>query len=292
MQSETTSAEIVRIPTRTRQRAMDWSLALVSQGIESVIHHDEAGGWELLVAAANAGPARATIEQFRRENLRWPWRREVWQGRALFDWSALLWVLITAFFFAGGDGLRAAGIMDATKFAGGEWFRLFTAEVLHADLMHFATNAVFGLLLLGLALGRFGSGVGLLATFLAGATGNLLSLLVHGPTLRSLGASGVVMGALGLLAAQSWPQLRSHPRAFRLALAGVAGGLMLFLILGTSPGSDVAAHLGGFGTGIIFGSALSFAPRLHERPGLNLLAALTFGLLILGPWWLALRTAH
>lgn len=292
VQSATPDTETVHIPTRTRQRAMDWSLALLSQGIESEIRHEPELGWELLVPAAESERARATIEQFRRENLRWPWRREVWQGRALFDWSALVWVLTTAFFFAGGDGLRAAGLLDATKVAGGEWFRLFTAEVLHADLMHFATNAVFGLLLLGLALGRFGSGVGLLAAFLSGTAGNLLSLLFHERTLRSLGASGVVMGALGLLAAQSWPQLKHHPRATRLAVAGVAGGVMLFLVLGTNPGSDVAAHLGGFLAGIIFGSALSFVPRLPERSGLNLIAIFLFLALLLAPWWLALRLAR
>lgn len=271
---------------------MDWSLALLSQGIESVIRLEPESGWELLVPVAEGDRARATIERFRRENLRWPWRREVWQGRALFDWSALLWVLLTAFFYAGGDGFRVAGILDASKFSQGEWYRILTAEVLHGDLLHFATNAVFGLLLLGLALGRFGSGTGLLASYLAGAGGNALSLLVHGTNFRCLGASGVVMGAVGLLAAQSWPQLRKHPRAFRLALAGVAGGLMIFLILGTHPGSDVAAHFGGFLTGVMLGTILSFVPRLHRRPGLNLLAGFVFLLLVVLPWLFAFLTRN
>ena len=34
---------------------------------------------------------------------------------------------------------------------------------LHADVGHFATNATFGLVLLGLVMGRYGTGVGLLA---------------------------------------------------------------------------------------------------------------------------------
>jgi rhomboid protease GluP len=278
------------IPTRTRQRAMDWSLALVSQGIESVIHHEPEGGWQLVVAAADAERALATIEQFRRENLRWPWRRTVWHGRALFDWASLLWVLLTGLFFLEpSSGFRAAGIMDTAAVAKGEWWRVFTAEVLHADLLHFTSNAVFGLLLLGLALGRYGTGIGLLAAYLAGAAGNLASLFVHGETHRSLGASGVVMGALGLLAAQSWPQLRGHPRAFRLALGGLAGGLMLFLLLGLSPGSDVAAHFGGFLAGLLLGSALAFVPRLAERSFPNLCAGILLAAIIIWPWMLALR---
>lgn len=271
---------------------MDWSLALVSQGIESVIRHEPEGGWQLFVATVDAERALATIEQFRRENLRWPWRRKVGRRGTLFDGASLLWVLLTgAFFFGSASGFRASGIMDAAAVAKGEWWRLFTAEVLHADWLHFATNGVFGLLLLGLALGRYGTGVGLLAAYLAGAAGNLSSWLVHGETHRSLGASGVVMGALGLLAAQSWPRLNDNPWALRLALGGLSGGLMLFLILGLSPGSDVAAHFGGFVAGAIFGSLLALLPRSAERPLLNLSAGFLLAALIIWPWLLALR-AH
>ena len=271
---------------------MDWSLALVSQGIESVIRHESEGGWELVVSAADAERALATIKEFRRENLRWPWQRTVWHGRALFDWGSLLWILLTgAFFFAPTNNFHAAGIMDAAAVAQGEWWRVFTAEVLHADLMHFASNTIFGLLLLGLALGRFGTGMGLLGAYLAGAAGNLTSLLVHGETHRSLGASGVVMGALGMLAAQSWPQLRGNPRALRLALGGLVGGLMLFLILGLSPGSDVAAHFGGFVAGVIIGSALALIPGLAQRSFLNLNAGFLLAAFIIWPWAMALH-AH
>src|SRR6185295_492432 len=96
-----------------------------------------------------------------------------------------------------------------------DWWRLFTAQLLHADLLHFATNAVFGFLLLGLAMGRYGNGVALLATFLAGAGGNIVSWLVYGASFRGLGASGMVMGALGLLAAQSVALYKQHPHAWR-----------------------------------------------------------------------------
>ncbi|MSR65779.1 MAG: rhomboid family intramembrane serine protease [Pedosphaera sp.] len=288
----TVATETVRIPTRTRRRAMDWSLALVSQGIENVIRQEPDDGWQLVVSAADAERARATIEQFRRENLRWPWRREVWHGRAMFDWAGLLWVLLTgAFFFTPANNFHAAGIMDAAAVARGEWWRIFTAEVLHADLLHFATNTIFGLLLLGLAMGRYGTGVGLLGAYLAGAAGNVVSWWVHGDAHRSLGASGVVMGALGLLAAQSVWQLRGNPRALRLALGGLAGGLMLFLILGLSPGSDVAAHFGGFVAGAILGGVLAFVPRVAERSLLNLGAGFLLAALIVWPWLLALR-AH
>ena len=283
----------MRIPTRTRQRAMDWSLVLASQGIEAVIQNDPETGWHLTVPTADGERARSAIEQYRVENRRWPWRQPVLQGRALFDWASVLWVLLTAMFFgfnSSARDFRLIGVMDSAAVAHGDWWRFFTAEVLHADLLHFATNAVFGLILLGLAMGRYGTGVGLLAAYLAGATGNGLSWLLHGETHRTLGASGVVMGALGLLAPQSISLLKGNPRAFRLALGGLAGGIMLFVLLGLGPGTDVAAHFGGFATGVFIGFWLALIPRLAQRGSVNLLAGISLALLVIWPWLMALRT--
>ena len=286
------SAASERIPTRTRQRAMDWSLVLASQGIEAVILNDPDGGWQLSVSAEEVDRAREAIELYRRENRRWHWRQPVLQGHAFFDSASALWVLLTAAFFAFNSSardFRLVGVMDSAAVARGAWWRIFTAEVLHADLMHFATNAVFGLLLLGLAMGRFGTGVGLLAAYLAGAGGNVLSWLVHDETHRALGASGVVMGALGLLAPSSVTMLRGNPRALRLAFGGMAGGILLFVLLGLSPGTDVAAHFGGFAAGVFLGSWLALVPRLAERHWVNWLAAVLLAGLVIWPWLLALQ---
>lgn len=271
---------------------MDWSLVLASQGIETTIEEHPAHGWTLVVAKADLAAAQAAIEQYRRENLRWPWRRQVSESGLLFDWAGVLWVVINAaFFWFNGTpaDLRPAGAMDMAALKHGEWWRLFTAEWLHADFLHLASNSVFGLLLLGLALGRYGTGVGLLAAYLAGAAGNVASALLHGESYRSLGASGVVMGALGLLAMQSVALLKQNPHAVRLALGGLTGGGMLFLLLGLNPGSDVTAHLGGFFAGILFGAALAPIPRLTNRHRLNLAAGLSFAALVVWTWGLALR---
>ena len=180
--------------------------------------------------------------------------------------------------------------MDSAALASGEWWRIFTAEVLHADLLHFATNAVFGLLLLGLAMGRYGAGVGLLAAYLAGAGGNVVSWLLHSETHRALGASGVVMGALGLLVPQSVTSLRGNPRALHLAFSGLTGGVLLFVLLGLSPGTDVAAHFGGFAAGAFIGFWLALVPRLEQRRWVNWLAGIILAALVIWPWLLALRT--
>ena len=271
---------------------MDWSLVLASQGIETAIENHPEHGWRLVVPEADMTKARETIEQYRRENLRWSWRRQVSESGLLFDWAGALWVIINSVFFwfnGTSADLRPAGAMDVAALKQGEWWRLFTAEWLHADFVHLASNSVFGLLLLGLALGRYGTGVGLLAAYLAGTAGNVASFMLHQESHRSLGASGVVMGALGLLAVQSLALLRQNPRVIRLALGGLAGGGMLFLLLGLNPGSDVAAHFSGFVAGILFGAVLASIPRLAHHHRLNLAAGLLFAALVVWTWGLALR---
>jgi membrane associated rhomboid family serine protease len=283
-----------RIPVRHRNRAMDWSLVLASQGIETAIEHDPETGWTLVVAPADLERALNAIRLYEAENRRWRWHQPVIRGAVWFDWTAWVWVALMAAFFVVSESravLRDVGVMDNVAFGHGQWWRLFTATCLHADLPHLALNGVVGLLFLGLAMGRYGSGVGLLAAQLAGAAGNLATVWLSGPEHRGLGASGVVMGALGLLAAQTLELVREHPAWKRHVTAGLAGGFMLFVLLGMAPGTDIVAHTGGFVAGVLLGGALAPWPGLAHRAGVNLLAGLGFGMVMGCSWALALLRA-
>ncbi|MEY2466741.1 MAG: hypothetical protein QOD03_1262 [Verrucomicrobiota bacterium] len=268
---------------------MDWSLALVSQGIESTIDFSEEGGWGLIVSEPEYEHAVRTIEQYHRENRHWPWQRKISSQGILFDWSSLAWVfLIALFFWLSGEypQMRDAGIMDGAAVSRGEWWRLFTAIFLHADIGHFAANATIGLVLLGLTMGHYGTGVGILAAYLAGAGGNVTTWLVF-ENHHSLGASGMVMGCVGLLAAQSVSFSR-HPQAWKYAVGGLIGGTMLFILMGLSPGTDVLAHLGGFASGVLLGILLTLATRLLQNNAANVSAGLLFCGSVILTWWLAL----
>lgn len=284
------------ITARNRRQAMDWSLVLASQGIEHRIKHDELNGWALVVSESDHAPALAHIHQYRLENLHWRWRRPVFQPGLFFDGSSLAWVLLAIFFYAWSEAradLRTLGRMDGVALAHGEWWRLFTATWLHADLAHLSANLVFGFLFLGLVMGRYGPGVGLLAAYLAGVGGNVVAWLVYDETQRGLGASGVVMGALGLLAIQSFTLLkRRNANGFRLFAGGILAGVLLFVFLGTSPGTDIVAHLGGFISGLLLGSLLAVATRPAHRPRINLAAAILFAALLIQPWWWALTQSE
>jgi len=275
---------------------MDWSLVLTSQGIEHTLHQDEATGWTLAVAPTDHTRALDQIRQYRLENRHWRWRKTFFQPDFYFDWSCLAWVGLNIFFYwlseARAD-LRTAGMVDGAALAHGEWWRLFTATWLHADISHLAMNLVFGFLFLGLVMGRYGPGVGLLAAALAGAGGNLLAWLADTGNHHSLGASGVVTGALGLLSIPSvalWKRRNSH--TLRLFTLGILAGLLMFVFLGLSPETDVVAHLGGFIAGLLLGSLLTITPRFVRQPGVNVAAGILFAILVILPWWRCLLLAH
>ena len=274
---------------------MDWSLVLASQGIEHVIEQSEETGWALTVTAPDYAPALAQIQKYRLENRHWRWRRPVFQPGLIFDWRSSLWGLLTVAFYWWSEqrsDLRSLGMMNGAALAHGEWWRLFTAMWLHADSAHLAMNAIFGLVFLGLAMGRYGPGAGLLAAYLAGAGGNLATWLGYGAAQRGLGASGVVMGALGLLTAQSFGLLgRRNSNTVRNFTGAIMAGVLLFVLLGLSPESDVIAHLGGFVAGTLLGSLLSIVPRLAHRPRINLAAGILFAILVILPWLRALAKA-
>jgi len=161
---------------------------------------------------------------------------------------------------------------------------------LHADVAHLAANASTGLVVFGLAMARFGPGWTMLGGFLAGAFGNLVGAWLHARPYHGLGASGMVMGGLGMLAVQSVFLLRESPKAYKQFLSSLLAGFLLFVLVGLNPASDVLAHAGGFVAGLAFGLVLALLPARwtrHPHAGraawvaVAVLFALTWGL----AWW-------
>jgi len=96
------------------------------------------------------------------------------------------------------------------------------------------------------------------------------------------------MGCLGLLAIQPrslGPE--SRPPA-RYVLTSIVGGVMLFVLLGLAPETDVIAHVGGFISGLVLGGLLAVAPVLTRNAKANLFSGGIFVLLVIVPWGLAL----
>jgi membrane associated rhomboid family serine protease len=284
-----------RIPARSRRQAMDWSLVLASQEIHPVIlpPSPESEEWSLLVEPPEFEPAMNAIRLYRLENRGWSWRKELPGGNLEIHSGAVLWCLLLAFWHwlavYAWPALKWRGVMDSAAVLHGSWWRLFTPVMLHSDLAHLMGNLTFGVLILGVAMARFGPGITLLASYLCGALGNLFGILLYSHPYQGLGASGMMMGALGLLCIHSFGVWKRNPKAARYIISGVSAGFLIFILFGLSLKADILAHLGGFSGGLLFGALLSLFPerQLQSRLQNSIALALLFGLLIV-TWSLAL----
>ncbi len=282
------------ISARTERQAMDWSLVLTSQDIPStLLHSPEENRWYLAVEPQDYERALKSIRLYRQETRAWAWREPLpWQG-IWFHWGALVWTALVGLVFLAdllhGSVYRDRGAMDSAAVMAGQWWRLMTAISLHADAGHLAMNSIIGFVLLGLAMARYGAGWAILASYLAGVVGNIAGLFLYSQPHRGLGASGMVMGALGLVAVQSLSWLRQSRRAARIALSGLAGGIFLFLLLGLDPAADTAAHAGGFLGGLLLGTGLVFLPAsILENKAANYAAVVVAAATVLYTWFRAL----
>ena len=287
-----TQTEMVFLECRSRAQALDWSLVLISQGIESTIaQRAEDHAWLLEISGTDLCRAQESIHAYERENAT-VWRHEVKGTGMLFDVRAAFWfagLALFHFLIAGPmTDFRSQGFVDRDAILHGDWWRLFTAMTLHGDAAHLAANAATGFVFLGLAMGGYGAGVALLLSLLGGALGNVTTILLHDSPFRNLGASGFVMASLGLLAAQSVAVAPNEKRLVRIG-RGLIAGVLLVVLLGFSEKSDIVAHVGGFAAGVALGAvALRLRGVLLKR-SLQVFAVGVFIAIVLATWALALR---
>src|SRR5439155_1427780 len=192
------------IPTRSKTQAEEWSVVLLSQGIESVIERDEEAGrgWHVQVEPAQFSDSVRILRQYITENKRVPGEQKR-VPKLVFDWgNSWFFVLLVVMFVLNGTrvpGLRDFGVMDRVSFLAGEWWRPFTAILLHNDAAHLIANVVIGALFLGLAGGIFGTMRAFWISFAGGVIANVTKCFLYANPPPSLGASGMVMAAVGLL---------------------------------------------------------------------------------------------
>lgn len=288
-----TDGPLPAIPARSKRQAMDWSLVLASQDIAAIINKAETG-WELIVDQPDYERAKAVLGQYQIENRGWQWKRALPGTGFAFHWGALLWVLGMAAFYYWSmvrfPWLQSAGMVDSRAVLGGEWWRLFTAVTLHENLPHLIGNVMIGFLLLGVAMTRYGPGIAVLAAFLAGVAGNFAGVMIDPSAHYSLGASGMVTGALGLITVQSFALWRNYRAAAAFLPRAVAAGVLILVLIGFSPGTDMVAHIGGFLAGAAFGLALGWVrPATLQRSAPNVAGGIMLAALVFATWLLASR---
>lgn len=287
--------------SRRARRIQEQALVLLAMGIGHELAELE-GEAVLFVAPADELRARTELELYDRENRAWPAPEELPEVLTESALGVTLWCLaLFLVYFAernhvGGFDWWGQGKLVADEVARGAWWRGLTALTLHDDLVHLASNMVFGALFVGIVCQVMGTGLALLSVAACGLVANLLNALIQGPGFSAIGASTSVFAALGLLAGYRVcfrPRAQSPARRRRRLVPLLACVFLLgaYGSGGSEPGAriDVLGHVLGFATGLLAGagygragSKLAPGPRGQALLGLATLAAIALG------WWLAL----
>ncbi len=139
----------------------------------------------------------------------------------------------------------------------GEYYRVITALMLHADIGHLAAN-VAGMLFLAVPLCSITGAVrGLVLILLSGAAGNLMNACLYRSAHLSIGASTSVMGAVGILVAF---QITRRKRQLS-TIAILACGATFVGMMSGGKETDVPAHIFGFLAGLILGILSSIGKK-------------------------------
>lgn len=150
-----------------------------------------------------------------------------------------------------------AGAVSRQAVAAGEWWRLFTAPVLHGHILHFWMN--YGALeSLGRTMETRGVRAYVPLVFLAAALAGGVASVLLPPETRSVGASGGLMGMFGFLGVMAWRRKDHLPEGFLRALL-INVGIIALMGVVAYRFIDNAAHAGGLLAGVLMG--LAAVPR-------------------------------
>lgn len=285
-----------------RHRAEERALVVLAMGLPYWIIRDE-GRYSLLVRAGDAEAVRRELAlyEMERQSSGQPQAPQPLRQRvppfSLFVFGWLMGVFFLLQLYPPVANWQELGAAQSAAILHGEWWRVFTALTLHADLGHLIANLVVGIIFAAGLLPWLGSGWTWLGILMSGGLGNALNAWGYrGDLHTSIGASTAVFGALGMLV--GWqlahPAASAHLRTDRVKkiILPIAAGLALLAYLGTgSEGSrvDFMAHLFGMLSGTLIGLLLGWS-RLPERTSLPMqrMIALFTILLLIAAWMLAL----
>lgn len=194
----------------------------------------------------------------------------------LIGLNVFMFILTQIVTTVAGNGLLRLGAKVNALIGLGEFWRLFTAMFLHADLMHLIFN-MMALYILGRDIERFfGKKKFLLIYFISGLIGSGASYLFIDNV--SVGASGAIFGLMG---ANLFLYKLNH-----LVYKRIYGSDLLILIgvnivIGfIRPNIDMAGHIGGLIGGFFTASALRLSYESWFAPKRAIYHAITIALLI------------
>ena len=166
---------------------------------------------------------------------------------------SLFSVLMTLLYWSGPQWL--ADLLPAVQesvFKQGQFWRIFTATFIHADIEHLLSN-IYMLWIFGFfVFGYFGLSVFPVVSFLLAGAVNALAILTYGPETRLLGASGLVY-ILGGFWLTLYPLVQRQYAVGNRLLRVIGIALVIFLPSTFVPSTSYRAHGFGFAVGVLMG---------------------------------------
>ena len=283
--------ETVQVSEGTFRQVRDDSLVLLSQGIEHRLVRSEEGPFQIFVVPEMEGAARLQLDLYHREN---PPKEENPPIPLSFSlqplWVLLAPVVFTLIDFSDKLNLHGPGVSDAAKVLKGEWWRSLTAQTLHGDARHLASNLLCGYIVMNMITFRIP--LLRLVPFIAvaAAVANLCVSATVQTDFRSLGFSSFVFAAIGCLSVIEFRLMPKETHGMLRRFAPLCGAASLAVFLGLGENADILGHAYGFVAGLFCGfipkkKSLRWGTPLSSADGIGLL--MYYGLYLLA-WKLAL----
>ena len=266
----------------TFRQIRDDSLVLLSQGISHRLIRSEEGPFQIFILPEHEDRARLQLALYRKEN---PPKEENPPLPLSFSlqplWILLAPSIVTLIDFTDKVNFHTRGISDASKVLKGEWFRSFTAQTLHGDVRHFASNLLCGYIVMNMITFRIP--LLRLAPFIAiaSAIANLCVSLTVQTNFRSLGFSTFVFAAIGCLSVIEFRLMPKETHGLLRRFAPLCGAASLAVFLGLGENADILGHAYGFISGLFCGlipskKALRWGTPLSTVDGIGLLLYYAF----------------
>jgi len=283
--------ETVQVSEGTFRQVRDDSLVLLSQGIEHRLVRSEEGPFQIFIVPEMESAAKTQLELYHKEN---PPKEENPPIPLSFSlqplWVLLAPILVTLLQFTDKINLHSEGVSDAAKVLKGEWWRSLTAQTLHGDARHLASNLLCGYIVMNMITFRIP--LLRLAPFIAvaAAVANLCVSATVQTDFRSLGFSTFVFAAIGCLSVIEFRLMPKESHGMLRRFAPLCGAASLAVFLGLGENADILGHAYGFVAGLFCGfipkkKSLRWGTPLSSADGIGLL--FYYGLYLLA-WKLAL----
>ena len=182
--------------------------------------------------------------------------------------------------------LQLLGIVTSSKFGmnadlvkSGEYYRLFTSAFLHGGIIHLLCN-MYSLYIIGTQLETVLGKFKLILIYVLSIFGaSLLSGVINGSSVMSVGASGAIFGLLGALLYFGYHYRLYLGNALIYQILPVVG---INLLIGfTTPGIDNWGHIGGLVAGYLAGMIVGVHGKSNTSDKVNgvIVTCLLFGFL-------------